>query len=93
VPSKTARQMPLALAGLKIPAKRAKPKFSGALAEPIVVKAYDSAGQIVEDADYEENETLRKLELLADHYGINRESDWPLLLAYKLARDFVPGFE
>lgn len=76
--------------------KLEQPKFTGPLAEPIVVpfrvRAPNENGKIEISLDGLPD-WMEKLELLREHYGIKREGAWAFSLAMSLAIDFVPGFK
>jgi hypothetical protein len=81
-----------------MPTRRPKPKFSGALAEPIYVPNPGGLLALPEDEELRKarigGQLRGKLELLLDHYRIDKtDPDCWFLLCLRLAVDFVPGMQ
>src|SRR4051812_19680801 len=81
-----------------MPTRRPKPKFSGALAEPIYDPVSTGVLAMPDDAERHEKRVVAKLkakhELLLDHYGIDKSgpNKW-YILSLRLALDCVPGMK
>jgi hypothetical protein len=81
-----------------MPAKRPKPKFSGALAEPIYEPVSSGLLAMPDDEERHRERVVDKLkekhEMLLDHYTIDKSNpDKWYILSIRLAIDYVPGME
>jgi hypothetical protein len=88
----------------KRPQTQKRPKFTGKLNEPIVSKALALLPKLdLSDQERQElnelvkkdleQQWMQKLELLLDHYKVQRDKDQWRILSFRLAWDFVPGMK
>jgi hypothetical protein len=81
------------------------PAFTGDLAEPLwfvkpaIMQVYEDDHPAVKEAMHSENlrmtkEVLRKLDLLIDHYKVERSNPylWQMVV-FRMAKQFIPGFQ